>query len=98
MNEHARSTDRILSLQVIDGEKAKSSMGLVDTRLFTGEQKIRLKMDPQTCLWSFQYTSNGLLPQGLEGQFTGFKAGLKHAEDYFRKRNIQVTHSKENAK
>lgn len=86
-----RSTDRILSLAVIDGKQAKSSTGLVDNRLFTGEQQIRLHMDPQTTLWSFQYTNNGALPEGLKGKFTGFKAGLKHAEDYFRRRNIEVT-------
>lgn len=95
MNEFTRSTDRILTMAPIEGMTAKSSAGLPDARLFTGEQKLVLKMDPHTCLWSFQYKNNGLLPQGLEGQFTGFKAGLKHAEDYFRKRNVQVTHSKE---
>jgi len=90
-----RSTDRILSLSVIDGEKAKSSTGLVDTRLFTGAQKLHLKMDPQSCLWTFQYDSNGLLPAGLQGSFTGFKAGIKFAREYFQKRNIQITEIKD---
>lgn len=86
-----RSTDRVLSLSVIDGEKSKSSTGLVDTRLFTGEQKLLIKMEPQTCLWYFQYAKSGLLPEPLQGRYTGFKAALKFAEDYFRKRNIKVT-------
>lgn len=85
-----RSKDRILSLSVIDGERAKSSTGMTDSRLFTGEQQLHLKMDPETCLWYFQQ-SNGILPGGLQGRFTGFKAGLKHAEDYYQKRNIRIT-------
>lgn len=85
-----RSKDRILSLGVIDGEKAKSSTGMTDSRLFTGEQQLHLKMDPETCLWYFQQSA-GILPGGLEGKFTGFKAGIKHAEEYYRKRNIRIT-------
>jgi len=92
---NVRSTDRIISLEVIDGEKAKSSTGGTDTRLFTGEQQLRLKMDPQTCLWYFQYSNNGLLPGGLQGNFTGFKAGLKHAESYFLRRNIRIKEQKD---
>ncbi len=95
MSDNVRSTDRIISLSVIDGEKPKSSTGLVDTRLFTGEQQLRLKMDPQTCLWKFQYTNNGMLPEGLQGQYTGFKAGIKAAEQYFLKRNIKITEIKD---
>lgn len=86
-----KSRDRVLDLEVIDGEKAKSSTGLVDTRLFTGGQQLLLKMDPQTCLWYFQYSNNGILPPALTGRYTGFKAGLKFAEDYFRKRNVKIT-------
>lgn len=86
-----RASDRVLQLEVMDGMKPKSNTGLVDTRLFTGEQNLRLKMDPQSCLWYFQYTNNGLLPEALKGRFTGFKAGLNHAEDYFRRRNIKIT-------
>lgn len=88
---NVRSTDRIITLEVMDGQKAKSSTGMTDTRLFNGGQQLRLTMDPNTCLWSFRYSNNGLLPGGLEGQFTGFKAGLKHAENYFSKRNIKIS-------
>lgn len=95
MNDNVRSTDRILSLSVIDGEKPKSSTGLVDTRLFTGDQQLHLKMDHQTCLWYFQYSNNGMLPEALQGRYTGFKAGIKFAEDYFRKRNIKITEIKD---
>lgn len=86
-----RSTDRVLELSPIEGKTALSSTGQPDKRLFTGEQKLHIKMDPQTCLWSFQWEQNGLLPGGLQGTFTGFKSAIKHAESYFTRRNIRVT-------
>lgn len=92
---NVKATDRVLMLEPLEGKTALSSTGLVDNRLFTGEQNLYLKMDPETCLWSFQYTNNGLLPQGLAGRFTSFKAGFKHAEGYFLKRNIRITQVKD---
>lgn len=86
-----RSTDRVLELAPIEGKTALSNQGLPDKRLFTGEQKLHIKMDSQTTLWYFQWEQNGVLPGGLQGRFTGVRAALKHAEDYFKKRNIQVT-------
>jgi|SRR5882724_10138105 len=86
-----RSTDRILELSPIEGQTALSAAGLVDSRLFTGEQKLHIKMDPQSCLWYMQWEQNGILPGGLKGKFTGFKTAIKHAEDYFKKRNVRIT-------
>lgn len=86
-----RSSDRILELTPIEGKTALSTQGVADRRLFTGEQKLHVKMDPITCLWYFQWETNGVLPGGLQGRFTGFKSAIKHAELYFLKRNILVT-------
>lgn len=86
-----RSTDRVLELAPIEGKTALTNQGQTDKRLFTGEQKLHIKMDPQTCLWYCQWESNGVLPGGLKGYFTGFKAAIKHAENYFFHRNIRVT-------
>lgn len=86
-----RSTDRILQLSPIDGMAPKSVTGLLDPRLFTGEQKLHVKMDDQTCLWYFQYSNNGLLPEPLKGKYTGFRAAIKFAESYFAKRNVKIT-------
>lgn len=86
-----RSHDRVLKLEVIDGKKAKSSTGLLDPRLFTGDQNIHLIMDIQTNLWSFRYSNNGLLPEPLKGQFTSFSKGYDHARNYFEKRNVKIT-------
>lgn len=90
-----KSTDRVLTLEVMDGQKPKSSTGLVDTRLFNGQQQLHLKMDPQTCLWYFQYSNPGLLPEALKGNYTGFKAGIKFAENYFKSRNIRIKEIKD---
>jgi len=89
-----RSSDRIMELSVIDGQKSLSSTGMVDTKLFTGKNRLHAVMDPQTTLWSFKY-EEGILPQPLKGTFTGFKALRKFAEDYFNKRNIQIKEVKD---
>lgn len=85
-----RATDRILSLEVIDGKAAKSTLGLLDPRLFDGKQKLHLKMDISSGLWNFQYDTNGILPEPLKGRFTSFNKGLEHAQQYFLKRNVRV--------
>lgn len=83
------STDRILVLEVMDGQKAKSSTGMTDPGLFSGENKLHAIKDSQTCLWYLKY-ERGVLPPAFKQQFTGFKALLKFVEDYYRKRNIIV--------
>jgi hypothetical protein len=90
-----RSTDRVLELSPVEGETALSAAGVPDKRIFTGEQKLHLKMDPQSCLWYFQWEMSGIIPGGLKGKFTGFKAGIKHAEEYFKKRNVRITQVKD---
>lgn len=86
-----RSTDRVLELAPIEGKSALTSQGQPDKRLFTGEQKLHVKMDPNTTLWYFQWEQNGVLPGGLKGMFTGANAAIRHALAYFGGRNIQVT-------
>lgn len=86
-----RATDRTLVLQPIEGQKPLSTAGLPDPRLFTGEQGVKVKMDPQNCLWYFQYTNKGILPEALKGVFTSFGAAYRHAENYFKKRNVKIS-------
>lgn len=83
-----RSTDRKLYLRPKDGA-AKSSTGLTDPRLFNGDNTLHLKMDPETCFWYFQY-DKGILPDSLKDKFTGFKAAIKFAEEYYKKRNVEI--------
>jgi hypothetical protein len=82
-------TDRVFKIVPIDSTKPLSSTGLVDPRLFTGENKLHAIKDPQTCLWSMKY-EQGILPPPLKGLFTGFGALKKHCVDYFEKRNMRI--------
>lgn len=90
-----RSHDRILSLAIIDGKMGKNSAGLTDNRLFTGKQQLHVVMDVQTNLWSFRYSANALLPEGLQGQFTSFSKAYDHAASYFARRNVRITEVKD---
>lgn len=83
------SPDRIFTLKVFDTKKPKNSIGMVDPRLFTGENKLHVKKDPETCFWYFEYDS-GAVPGPLKHKFTGYKAAVKHAETYFKTRNIYI--------
>ena len=84
-----RAKDRIFILGVIDDKKPKNSTGMVDTRLFTGENRLHAKMDPETCFWYFQYDA-GILPQPLKTKFTSFPSLKRHAQEYFKNRNIEI--------
>ena len=54
-NSKMRSTDRVLVLREIPGQKVRATSGLVDPRLFKGENALHVFMDPATCLWYFKY-------------------------------------------
>lgn len=85
------SPNRILILEPIDG-KPLDSKGIIDPRLFkSGEDgnKLHAVMDSETCLWTFKY-EKGIVPPALKGSFTGFRALMKHAVEYFKQRNITV--------
>jgi hypothetical protein len=90
-SKHMRSPDRVFRLEVIDGKKPVSSIGLVDPRLFKeGDDANRLHayMDEYS-MWQMKY-EKGALPGALTGKFTGFKQLKDYAEDYFSKRNIRI--------
>lgn len=84
-----RSADRILKLKPKEGEKPLSSTGLVDPRLFTGENTLHVVRDSVNLLWYFQYDMGGL-PEPLKGRFTTFEKAFKHAKDYLDRRNINI--------
>lgn len=84
-----RSSDRVLVLKTIDGMKTLDSIGLVDKRLFNGDNKLHAVMDLQTCHWYLKYDMGGL-PQHLKQRFTTFSKLLEYTRDYFKKRNIEI--------
>lgn len=90
-----RALDRVLSLKTVDGKQPKNSTGMIDPRLFTGDQQLHLIMDSNSGLWSFRYSKNALLPEPLQGTFTSFKKGYEQAEQYYLKRNVQIVEIKD---
>lgn len=85
-----RSDDRVLVLSVMEGMKPLNTLGTQDPRLFNGENKLHGMKDPVTNLWRFKY-DQGIVPPPLKGSFTSFRALLKHAHEYYSKRNILIT-------
>lgn len=84
-----RSFDRILVLKAING-RPTDEKGMVDKRLFTGENKLHAIMDTRNCTWTLKYEMGGI-PPTLKGTFTNFPSILKHAREYYLKRNIEIT-------
>jgi len=89
-HEHMRATDRVLSLKPIEGKATISSTGLIDRRLFTGENKLHAVQNNETTLWTFKYEKGQLPPILQNSSFTSFKSLLKFATDYFIRRNIEI--------
>lgn len=86
-----KSNDRVLVLKPIDNKAPLNSIGLVDKRLFTGDNRLRAIKNEQTNLWSFKY-DKGILPPALRNEnFTSFYKLKSFAEIYFKTRNIQIT-------
>src|SRR5258708_21270275 len=85
-----RETDIIIKLKPIEGKSPKSSTGITDNRLFTGENNLHAIMDKQTCLW-YMVMDSGVLPHPLKQRFTNFNLLLRHATDYYARRNIMIT-------
>ena len=81
--------DRVLVLKVIDGKKPKSSTGIIDPRLFSGENNLHAIKDKQLSLWALTYDS-GILPPALQQRFTSFNALFKYAKEYLGNRNIEI--------
>jgi hypothetical protein len=88
--EYNHSNDRVLNLELIEGEKSKNSMGLVDTRLFKGGNRLHALKNPVTNLWGFKYEA-GMLPEPLKQNFTTFTKAKDFAENYFKARGLRIS-------
>lgn len=84
-----RKTTIQLILKPIEGVKGKTSSGIVDPRLFNGENELYAIKDPQTCLWHVQY-KQGVLPPKLKQRFTSYDLLLTYVTDYYKTRNIEI--------
>lgn len=89
-----RSDDRILVLQLIDGSKPKRDSGLVDSRIFTGENTLHAVRDPNFSYWTLKY-EHGAVPPPLQQRFISFNDLYQFTSDYFKNRNIAVVDVKD---
>ena len=85
-----RSDIRTIVLEPIEGQGILSSKGMVDNRLFKGEQELYAIKDPQNCMWSLKY-ANGGVPPVFKQQFTSFSKLLAFVTGYFERRGVRVT-------
>ena len=87
-NPKIRSDTRVFKLEVIDGKKPKSSTGLIDPRVFSGENTFFAQKDHRN-IWGFKVKSGGL-PEPLKQKYTKFEYLLEHAKKYFESRNMKI--------
>lgn len=85
----AASDDRQIVLRKKEGVPTRDNTGLVDKRLFSGEDNLRILRDPLSNLWTFKYNS-GILPQPLKQKFTSFNKAMKFAHGYFDRRGLDI--------
>lgn len=90
-NTKMRGNDRVFVLEPIDGTHPVDVRGMIDKRLFSGENRMHAVRDEGSFnLWYFKYDA-GALPQALSGQrFTKFDEATKYLERYFSRRNIKI--------
>lgn len=84
-----KKIERKLVLRPMEGEKAKTTGGMLDARLFKGENSLKAVRDNDSNLWYFKYEIGGI-PEQLKGHFTSFAKAHEVAETYFRTRNVQI--------
>lgn len=83
-------TDRVFQLTPRPGEKTLTDTGLVDTRLFKGENKLHAVMDSPSCHWFMKYEKGGL-PDPLKGRYTSFPKLVDAAKQYFASRGVDIS-------
>lgn len=87
--EKMATNDRVLVLKIIEGKSPKDSAGVVDTRLFTGSNKLHGVYDERTGMWNMRYET-GALPGALQQKFISFEQLEDFARKYFKTRNVEI--------
>lgn len=87
--EKMATNDRVMVLKAMDGKSAKDTRGLVDSRLFTGENKLHGIYDERTGLWNLRYET-GALPGPLQQKFGTFSELEHFTRKYFSTRNVEI--------
>lgn len=89
IRDRVKSNDRYVILKQMEGKPSLNSSGMVDKRLFSGENKLHVILDPQEGLWSVKF-EKGLTPGHLDQKFTTFRKAVDTIVQYYRKRNIEI--------
>lgn len=82
-----RKTDRTILLERIDPKNKDN--GMIDPKVFAGENNLHLVMDLVTGLWTFKY-ERGVVPGPLRDRFASPKQALVFAEAYLKTKNIKI--------
>lgn len=88
-NTTLAKNDRVFKLTPRPGEKTLTDTGLVDTRLFKGENKLHAVMEPASCHWFMKYEKGGL-PEPLKSRYTSFPKLVEAAKQYFSGRGVDI--------
>ena len=81
--------EREFVLELIPGQQTKTETGMVDNRIFRGENKVFGVHDPQSNLWTIKYHL-GKPPATLNQRFTSFERLHAFVEPYYRKRGLRI--------
>lgn len=87
------SPERELVIRPMAGKKPDATTGLVDTRIFKGENSIKAIMG-EDGLWTMKY-QHGILPEPLKCAFTSLSRLLTHTRTYLGKRNLEIVEVKD---
>lgn len=81
---------RKLQITPLEGQTVTTSKGMVDPRLWKGENELYAEMDNTTCMWRLRY-KHGMLPPQIQGTYTNFDKAFKAATKYYSTRGLEVT-------
>jgi hypothetical protein len=95
-DEKTQTNDRVLVLKPRPDQNTLDNKGLIDNRLFKGENNLHAIMDTQTLLWTMKYEKGGL-PEPLKQSWTSFKRLFDYAEKYFNSRGVDISEVKQYA-
>lgn len=77
-----------------EGKKILGTTGLVDNRLFVGDNFFHLVMELSTCFW-YAKMDKGVTPEPLRAKFTNYQKALNHLTAYLDKRNLEIKEIKD---
>jgi len=89
LRDRLKSNDRIILLKKMEGKNTLDSKGMVDNRLFSGDNKLHAILDSETGLWSLKF-EKGLMPGALDAKFTKFSKVVEKVKEYYDKRNVEI--------